>query len=138
MRRRPPVSQGLPREVPEGGATIAGHFVPGGVSVCVPAFSIRHDAALFKDPYEFRAERWLEARGEEKRVMSESFIPFSTGPRACIGRNLAYFERQILVVTLVWRYEFEMVGEGFELPVVERLNANPGQFWVGVRRKGRA
>ena len=135
MRRRPPVSQGLPREVPKGGATIAGHFVPAGVSVSVPAFSIHHDPTLFKDPYAFKPERWLEAEGQEKKVMTENFIPFSSGPRACIGRNLAYFEQQILVATLVHRYNFEMITPDYELPVVERLNANPDQFWVKVSRR---
>jgi cytochrome P450 len=59
----------------------------------------------------------------------------STGPRACIGRNLAYFEQQILLATLVHLYEFEMLSPDYELPVVERLNANPAQFWVRVRRR---
>jgi cytochrome P450 len=59
----------------------------------------------------------------------------SVGPRACIGRNLAYFEQQILVATLIHRYDFEMLSPDFELPVIERLNANPGAFWVKVSRR---
>lgn len=133
MRRRPPVAMGLPREVPKGGATVAGHFVAEGVSVSVPAFSIHHDPSIFPNPYEFRPERWLEAEGPHKKAMMDNFIPFSVGPRACIGRNLAYFEQQILVATLVHRYDFEMVAPDYELPVVERLNANPDQFWVKVK-----
>jgi cytochrome P450 len=77
MRRRPPVSMGLSREVPKGGATIAGHYVAEGVSVSVPAYSIHHDASLFPEPYEFRPERWLEAEGERKKVMQQNFMPFS-------------------------------------------------------------
>lgn len=33
MRRRPVTSLGLARIVPEEGATICGHFIPGGVSI---------------------------------------------------------------------------------------------------------
>ncbi|KAL2009213.1 hypothetical protein VTN00DRAFT_7407 [Thermoascus crustaceus] len=135
LRRRPPVSMGLSREVPKGGATIAGHFIQEGVSVSVPSFSVHHDPEIFPDPYEYKPERWLEMEGEEKRRALDSFIPFSTGPRACIGRNLAYFEQQILISTLVHRYDFEMVAPDYVLPTVERLNANPGQFWVRVRRR---
>ena len=78
---------------------------------------------------------WLEAEGREKEVTTENFIPFSSGPRACIGRNLVYFEQQILVATLVHRYNFGMITPDYELPVVERLNANPDQFWVKVSRR---
>jgi cytochrome P450 len=77
MRRRPPVAMGLPREVPKGGATIAGHFVPEGTTVSAPAYTIQHDESIFEDPFEFKPERWLEAEGEKKRRMMEAFIPFS-------------------------------------------------------------
>lgn len=36
MRLYPPVPNGLPRVVPEGGREICGHFVPEGVSLCLP------------------------------------------------------------------------------------------------------
>ena len=46
LRRYPPVTTGLPRTVPMGGATVAGRFVPGGVSyyiasLCPPSPIIR-------------------------------------------------------------------------------------------------
>jgi cytochrome P450 len=77
MRRRPPVSMGLSREVPKGGASVAGHYVAEGVSVSVPAFSVHHDPSIFPDPYEFKPERWLETEGEHKKAMMDTFIPFS-------------------------------------------------------------
>lgn len=58
----------------------------------VPAFSVHHDPSVFRESYEFRPERWMEVEGEEKRGVTEGFALFSTGPRACIGRNLGYFE----------------------------------------------
>lgn len=58
-----------------------------------------------------------------------------TGPRGCIGRNLAYFEQQMLIATLVHRYDFEMVAPDYNLPIVERLNANPAQFWIRISRR---
>lgn len=77
MRRRPPVSQGLSREVPKGGATIAGHYIHEGVSVSVPAFSVHHDPEIFPNPYEYRPERWFEMEGEQKKKALDCFIPFS-------------------------------------------------------------
>ena len=39
LRDRPPVGQGLPRIVPKGGATIAGHFIQGKPSYLVPGLA---------------------------------------------------------------------------------------------------
>lgn len=80
----------------------------------------------------FLSRKFLFKKTEQKK---KSLTFYSTGPRACIGRNLAYFEQQILLATLVHRYEFEMLSPDYELPVVERLNANPAQFWVRVSRR---
>jgi cytochrome P450 len=77
MRHRPPVSQGLSREVPKGGANIAGYYIPEGVSVSVPAFSVHHDPEIFPNPYEYRPERWFEMEGETKKKAMDCFIPFS-------------------------------------------------------------
>jgi hypothetical protein len=39
LRLLPPTGAGLPRETPEGGATILGQYILGGVTVTVPIFS---------------------------------------------------------------------------------------------------
>lgn len=38
---------------------------------------------LCQDPEEFKLGRWLE----EDSTLMDYFIPFSIGPRACIGRK---------------------------------------------------
>lgn len=43
------------------------------------------DPRIFESPETFRPGRWLEP-GTDK--LMEFFYPFSTGPRACIGRKL--------------------------------------------------
>ena len=41
----------------------------------------------------------------------------------------------MLIATLVHRYDFEMISPDYDLPIVERLNANPAQFWVRILRR---
>jgi cytochrome P450 len=156
MRDRPPVGMGLPRVVREGGVTIAGQFVKAGVTVSVPTWTLHHDPELFPEPFEYRPERWLGDSGSSsddgqehgetgeketcERQVKENLkyaIPFSLGSRACIGRNLAYFEQYLLIAMVVHRYDFHMEREDFVLGSVERLNTNPGDFWVRVSRRRR-
>ncbi|RFU27151.1 hypothetical protein B7463_g9175, partial [Scytalidium lignicola] len=126
LRHLPPTSNGLPRQTPPEGAQIAGHWIKGGVTVSVPTYTIHHNASLFTDPWEFRPERWVEGSEQERENLKKYVIPFTLGRHGCIGRNIAFLEQYIVLSTLVNRYDFEFVEDGFELGVVERINANPG------------
>lgn len=114
LRVRPPSSFGLPREVPKGGCMIAGQWVDEGVTVSVPTYSLLRDESVFERATEFIPERWLTEDKEKKDRMMKNHIPFSTGPRACIGRNIAYFEQLLVISTLVRAFDFS-IPAGFEL-----------------------
>lgn len=40
----------LPRTVPEGGATLAGYFIPGGVTVSTQAYTLHRDSGIYPEP----------------------------------------------------------------------------------------
>jgi cytochrome P450 len=134
LRVRPPAAMGLPRIVPEGGRVIAGQFVAGGVTVSVPTYSLLRDESVFERASEYMPERWLTDDSEKKREMMKVHLPFSTGPRACIGRNIAYFEQTLVIATLVHHFDLE-VPAGFKLPIEERFNSNPGNLFVKCKRR---
>ena len=136
LRVRPASSIGLPRVVPKRGRVIAGEFVSEGVTVSVPTFSLLRNADAFSpDPEMYRPERWLTNNDSDKARMSKAHLPFSSGPRACIGRNIAYFEQLLLIATLVRSYDFDFVQRSdFELKTIERFNSNPGEMEMWVRR----
>jgi benzoate 4-monooxygenase len=134
LRVRPPSSFGLPRIVPAGGRVIAGQYIPQGVTVSVPTYSLLRDKTVFDDAEQYVPDRWLTDNAEKKREMMNSHLPFSTGPRACIGRNIAYFEQIVLVATLVKFYDFQF-DSSFELETLERFNSNPGEFFVHCKKR---
>ena len=134
LRVRPPSSFGLPREVPAGGRTIAGQWVEGGVTVSVPTYSLLRDEEAFDQPEQFLPERWMTDDKAKRDRMMKSHMPFSTGPRACIGRNIAYFEQLLVISTLVRWFDLEM-PDGFELQTIERFNSNPGDLVVRCKRR---
>lgn len=106
LRLFPPAPFNLPRDCP--GAFIDGHYVPEGTVVGAEVYSMHMDPRYWKDPEAFRPERWIgEGLGDEKRA----FQPFSTGPRACLGINLAYLELRIAVAKVVWTFDLEMVSK---------------------------
>lgn len=134
LRLRPPSSFGLPRIVPKGGRCIANKFIPEGVTVSVPTYSILRDESVFKDASVYNPDRWLTHDPEEKKRMMNNHIPFSTGPRACIGRNISYFEQAVVIATIVKFYDAG-IQEGFQLETQERFNSNPGDLPMAMRRR---
>lgn len=132
LRVRPASSMGLPRVVPKGGRRIAGQFVDEDVTVSVPTYTLLRDPHAFDNPTKFDPERWISG---DKEKMSKAHLPFSTGPRACIGRNIAYFEQILVIGTLVRLFDFEFESEDFELETLERFNSNPGELILSCRRR---
>ncbi|RLL95791.1 hypothetical protein CFD26_105006 [Aspergillus turcosus] len=106
MRVKPTSATGLERVTPEGGRSIAGKFIPAGTLVSVPTINVHYNSKKFTDPEEFRLGRWLE---EDSTVLTDYFIPFSIGPRACIGRNFAWMEMLKTLATLFRLFDLERV-----------------------------
>ena len=81
--------------------TLEGITFPPGTVLSVPAYSLHHSKEVWgPDADEFVPDRWIEESEKGGRLterMKASFIPFSYGPRACVGRNVAE-------VSLTFRY----------------------------------
>jgi len=120
-------SIGLPRILPET-VSFKGHLLPKGLVCSVPTFDIHHDHEVWGDPYTFRPERWLEPNAKERE---KAFMPFSFGPRSCIGRNLAMMELCMITSTILKRYEFALVDPTqTELETREGFLRKPLECWV--------
>ncbi|OAG09646.1 uncharacterized protein CC84DRAFT_1050459, partial [Paraphaeosphaeria sporulosa] len=68
-------------------------------------------------PSSFLSERWLPTDHTDRPVVTLSdkpdvFLPFGSGPKACIGKSIALVEIKLiparLVARLVWRFNFEL------------------------------
>lgn len=75
----PPI---LPRIVPRGGDTVDGHWLPEGTPVTIAPMVAALHPDNFKDPLEFKPDRWLGNDGD----ILEASKPFSVGSRGCAGK----------------------------------------------------
>ncbi|KAL2200155.1 cytochrome P450 monooxygenase-like protein [Corynascus similis CBS 632.67] len=103
MRLHPPVPSGTQRMTPREGLWIGDHFVPGDTIVQVPSYTVFRDERAFAYPNEFIPERWT-TRPELIRDKSV-YIPFNSGPYACVGKRLAMLELRRVVGEILWRYD---------------------------------
>ncbi|KAL4801077.1 cytochrome P450 [Aspergillus venezuelensis] len=132
LRMMPPVIFGLPRRTPPEGTNILGDFIAGDTSVSISAYVVHHNESIFKDHDGYQPERWL---GESGKALQSYFIPFSTGARGCIGRNISYLEQTVLLASLVRRYEFALPSPDWNPPVPETTNLSPGPMPLKVWKR---
>ncbi|KAM6536120.1 hypothetical protein FALCPG4_005638 [Fusarium falciforme] len=118
MRLFPPSPQALPRVSP--GATVSDVYVPDGTVVSSHPVVMNRDPNFFHLPDEFIPERWLS-----KTDHLEASQPFLIGPRACIGRNLAYTEMRLLLAKLTFSFEMKVVNEDLDWD----RDTNTSTFW---------
>ncbi|KAL8894891.1 MAG: hypothetical protein Q9192_003983 [Flavoplaca navasiana] len=109
MRLCPPKASSLPREVLRGGITIDGIHVPEGMTVGTSIYALHHDADIYKDPFVYNPDRWLE--DSQDRRMQAAFCPFLKGPRMCPGQTVAYFAIELALYHLVFRYDIRAADE---------------------------
>ena len=131
LRLCPPSPMLLPREICAGGHTVMGHHFAQGTVIGVPTYTLHHDSRYFDRPFDYDPSRWLaKCEGDDPDEGSspevgarqrQAFIPFSLGPRACIGRGVALLELYVSVARVLFMYD---------------LRLQPGTEHVGVGPHG--
>lgn len=109
LRLTPPVASAPFREVLKGGMVVDGHYIPEGINVGTGIFSLQHNKKYFHDPFEFAPERWLADGKQSLPHTPEANVPFSVGPRVCLGRALAMAELSLAMAIICWKLDFNVV-----------------------------
>jgi cytochrome P450 len=136
MRLYPPIMMFARRTLEE--VEIAGTVLPPRTLTFVSAYAQHRRPDVYPDPDRFDPDRWLPER--EALRHKSSYLPFSAGPRFCIGIHFAMMEGPIVLATLLrrWRFEIdparEIVEDDFAtlrprggVPVVIRAHAPAAQ-----------
>ncbi|XP_046897326.1 cytochrome P450 2B4-like isoform X2 [Hypomesus transpacificus] len=83
---------------------LQGFELPKGTTVIPNLSSALHEESQWKFPHEFNPENFLNEDGEF--VKPDAFMPFSIGPRVCLGEGLARMELFLITVTLLRQFQF--------------------------------
>lgn len=110
LRIAPASPAPLWREVKAGGTVIDHQSLPAGTNVAATIYAMHHNAEYFREPYSFQPERWIVSEDNPKEKIEAAraaFIPFSTGPRGCVGKPLAMKELTLSLARILWSVDFK-------------------------------
>ena len=90
---------------------IAGTSLEAGDAVMMSPYAHHRDSRVWSDPTEFRPDRWA---GEASRS-NDSYFPFGSGPRICIGKQIALTEAQFTLAHVLQQYDVTVEAESLAL-----------------------
>jgi cytochrome P450 len=103
---------------------LGGYQFPAGTFLMFSPYVQHHRDDYFPDPEKFDPDRFSPER--EAQIPDDAFIPFSMGPRVCIGNHFAMMEGQILLAAIAQRVTFEAVADQDEAkPGIQEVAPEP-------------
>jgi len=83
-----------------------GHWnLPVGTLVAIPVQVIHHDPRWYPEPLAFLPQRFAP---EAPAIPRGAFLPFGTGPRVCLGQNLAMAEMTVIAAMILQRFSLSV------------------------------
>ncbi|MCJ8734451.1 hypothetical protein PDJAM_G00235500 [Pangasius djambal] len=111
------------------------YTIPKGTMIIPNLSSVLSEESQWKFPHDFNPSNFLNDQGQFEKP--DAFIPFSSGPRICLGEGLARMELFLFLVTLLHRFQFvwpEDAGEPDFSPVFG-LTLTPKPYKMLVRQR---
>jgi cytochrome P450 len=116
---------------------LKGVTIPPLTRLVIPIHLLHRHPNYWKDPEEFHPERWMgEAHPSSHK---HAFMPFSKGPRNCIGYYFAEMEAKMLMAPLIRRFSFRLApsirNSDFTFSLFITMKTKPGLKIVARNRK---
>ncbi|OMO60489.1 Cytochrome P450 [Corchorus capsularis] len=98
-------------------------FIPAGTTAMVNMWAITHDPSIWKDPWTFRPERFLE-EAEDVSIMGSDLrlAPFGSGRRVCPGKALGLATVHLWLARLLHRFRWLPAQQHVDLSETLRLS----------------
>ncbi|CAH0714226.1 unnamed protein product, partial [Brenthis ino] len=93
--------------------TLGNYTIPADSDFCLPIYALHHCEDIYPDAEQFIPERFLPENCEKRHAFA--YLPFSAGPRNCIGQKFAMLEMKTVVSSLIRRFRLEPVTKPSDL-----------------------
>ena len=126
MRLFPPIPLHMRRAVADD--VLNNTQIKAGETVVVPFYSLHRHHRYWKAPEQFCPERFADM----SKIDRYAYVPFSVGPRVCIGAEFAMQESIIILATLLSRYRFKLTDRKPPKPTLILTLRPDSDIWLDV------
>ena len=96
-----------------------GHKVEPGMKILVNLYAMARIEGIWgKDCREYKPERWITEAGTLKHEPSYKFLSFNSGPRTCLGKDMAFSQMRVVAATMIHNFRIKMVQGHVVVPAL--------------------
>lgn len=92
-------------------------MVPKGATILIPFCTINRNPEYFDEPDVFKPERFLDEQLMQKKNPF-TYLPFSAGPRNCIGQKYAMYEMKCILSKILRNFEISLTKDSEMEPIL--------------------
>ncbi|KAI0861707.1 vera protein [Xylaria cubensis] len=102
-----------------------------GTGIWLSAHGLHTSSEYWPEPSRFLPERWLVEKGHPLRPVEDAWVPFSAGPRNCIGMELALTQLKLVIIFTVRTFDIQQAWKAWDKQRGEK--ATPSHLVNGQR-----
>ncbi|XP_048366074.1 cytochrome P450 4V2 isoform X2 [Sphaerodactylus townsendi] len=113
---------------------IRGFKIPKGTDIVISPCALHRDPEFFPEPEKFQPERFSIENSSGRHPFA--YLPFSAGPRNCIGQRFAQMEEKTVLATILRNFWVETPQNYGDIePSTELILRPNSSVWIQLKRR---